>query len=49
MGEETLDPEKARCPIVGEYEGGKVGVGGWMIGGRGYGIQSFQKGNQERG
>ena len=30
LGEEALDPVKARCPGVGECEGKKVGVGEWV-------------------
>jgi hypothetical protein len=28
--EETLGPVKAQCPIVGECQGGKVGVSRWL-------------------
>jgi len=28
MGEEALGPVKAQCPIVGEYQGSKVGLVG---------------------
>jgi hypothetical protein len=30
MGGEALGPVKARCPSVGEWEGGQAGVGGWV-------------------
>jgi hypothetical protein len=46
---------KARFPSVGEYQGRKVGVGGWVREhphrnrGRGYGIGGLQRGNQEKG
>jgi hypothetical protein len=28
-GGEALGPVKNRCPCVGEFEGGEVGVNGW--------------------
>jgi hypothetical protein len=30
MGGEAFGSVKARCPNVGECQGGKAGVGGWM-------------------
>ena len=30
MGGETLGPEGDQCPVVGECQRRKVGVGGWM-------------------
>ena len=30
MEEEALGPVKARCPSLGECQGGEVRVGGWM-------------------
>jgi hypothetical protein len=30
MGEEALDPMKARCPSVGEFKAGEAGVGRWV-------------------
>jgi hypothetical protein len=30
MGGEVLGSRKSICPSVGEYQGGVVGVGGWM-------------------
>ena len=30
MGGEALGPVKARCPSVGECQGGEVGVGEWV-------------------
>jgi hypothetical protein len=30
MGGEAFGPGKARFPSVGECEGGKVGLGGWV-------------------
>jgi hypothetical protein len=29
MGVEALGPMKARCPSIGECQGGKAGVSGW--------------------
>jgi hypothetical protein len=55
MGEETLGPVKARCPIVGECNGGEVGVGRWVEAHphrsrrRGNVIEGFWERNQERG
>jgi hypothetical protein len=55
MGEEALGPVKARCPSVGEFEGGKVGVGGWVgthpqrSRGRGDGIGGFWNGESGKG
>ena len=49
MGREALGPEKALCPSVGECQDREVGVGGLASSGRGDGIGSFQRGNQERG
>ena len=55
MGREALGPVKARCPSIGKFEGGEVGVGGWVgenphrSRGKGDGIGSFWRGNQERG
>ena len=54
MGEEALGPEKARCPSVGECQGGKVGVGVWVgvhpfrSKDRGYGIGALWRRSQER-
>jgi hypothetical protein len=54
MGGEALGPVKAGCPSVGECQGGKAGVGGWVgehphrNRGRGAGIECFQKANWER-
>jgi hypothetical protein len=33
VGGVALGPEGVQCPSVGEYQGGKVGVGGWVGGG----------------
>jgi hypothetical protein len=30
VGREDLSPVKAQCPSVGECQGGKLGVGGWL-------------------
>jgi hypothetical protein len=30
VGQEAFDPVKAQCPSVGECQGGKAGVGGWL-------------------
>jgi hypothetical protein len=30
VGGEVLVPVKARCPSVGECQGGEAGVGGWV-------------------
>jgi hypothetical protein len=55
MGGKTLDPMKAQCPSVGEWEGREVGIGGWVgenphrSSGRGNGIGDIQKGNGKRG
>jgi hypothetical protein len=35
MGGEALDPEKARCTSIGEYQGRGVGLGGLVSRGRG--------------
>jgi hypothetical protein len=53
MGGEALGPVKSRCPSVGEFQGGEVGVSGWVrehlieMGG-GWG-GCLQRENQERG
>ena len=55
MGEKTLGPVKAGCPIVGYCEGGVVGVGRQVqehlhrSRGRGYRIESFSGGNSGKG
>ena len=55
MGEEALGPVKTQCPSVGEYEGGEVGLGGWVgthphrSRGRGDAIGGFWGRNQKRG
>jgi hypothetical protein len=41
MGEEVLGPMKGLCPNVGEWVGGKVGVGGW--------VEEYPHRNRERG
>ena len=47
MGGEALGPVKARCPSVGDCQGG------WVItlieAGEGEGIEGFQRGNWKRG
>jgi hypothetical protein len=32
VGGVALEPEGVRCPSVGECQGGKTGVGGWVGG-----------------
>ena len=49
MGGEALDPVKAPCPSVGEYQGQEVGVVGLVGRESGDGIRAFRMGNQERG
>jgi hypothetical protein len=48
MGGEALGPVKALCPSVRECQGQEAGVGGLVSRERGEGIESFQRGNQER-
>jgi hypothetical protein len=57
MGGEALGPEGVQCPRVGECQGGKIGMGGW-VGlyphrgrgkGEGEGKRGFQRGELERG
>jgi hypothetical protein len=48
VGGEALGPEKTRCPSVGECQDREVGMSGLVSRGRGAGIRSFQRGNQER-
>jgi hypothetical protein len=48
MGEEDLGPVKVLCPIVGECQGGEVGVGG--LGSRGRGkVWGFSWGKPGKG
>ena len=55
MGGKAIGPVKARCPNVGECQGGEEGVGGWVgehphrSRGRRDGIEGFQRGNWEWG
>jgi hypothetical protein len=49
VGGEALDPVKALCPSVGEYQGQEVGVGALVSRGKGKWKGNFQRGNQERG
>jgi hypothetical protein len=55
IGREALGPMKTQCLSVGEFQGGEVGVGGWVgehpqrSRGRRDGIGCFWKGNWERG
>jgi hypothetical protein len=52
---EALRPVKARCRIVGECQGGELGVGEWVgehshrSSRMGCGTGGFQRGNGERG
>ena len=40
---------KALCPSVAEFQGQEVGMGRFVIRGKGEGIGVFGRGNQERG
>jgi hypothetical protein len=48
MGGDSLNPVKALCPSVGEYQGQEAVMGGLVSRG-GERIEGFQWGNQERG
>jgi hypothetical protein len=55
MGREDLGPIKAGCLSVRECQDRDAGVGGWLrkyphrSRGKGYVIEGFWRGNQERG
>ena len=49
MQGETLGPEKARCPSVGECQDREAGVGGLVSRRKEDGIGGFQRENSERG
>jgi hypothetical protein len=49
MGREALDPVKALCPIVGEFQSQEVGVDELVSRGSREGLGGFWRGNQERG
>ena len=45
MGGEALDPVKALCPSIGEYQNEELGMGGLGSRGSGEEIGDFRRGN----